>query len=208
MAQMNIDLNNRIFMRDPSGIAVASLGQLVEGYAVAFGHEDKINLLSLERSERCEFLEFVRNVRERVQKHFGRTIMFEHGAVCAGTAVSCGVNRVHVHVVPYNRDTLTNEIKREFQCIASASTIEEMLDELRSWDTARPYFWIEEGGKVFLFSYGEHRQSQAVRRVLARKLGIADRWDWRTHPTVETAERIAKELATVCSGDRLHAAAV
>jgi len=198
-------------MENSSLIAVASLGQLVEGYAVVFGEEDRISLRSLGKDERREFLRFLRSARQRVEQRFGPTVMFEHGASCAGTNVSCGVNRIHVHIVPYTGGRLKNEIGKSFQCKASISTIEQMLAELGSWETEAPYFWIEEGGGVFLFSYGEKRESQVVRRVLARQVGMDDRWNWREYPTQEAAERVAKELSTSVappSPDQLHAAVV
>ena len=81
---------------------------------------------------------------------FGITdVMFEHGASRAGTDVSCGVNRIHVHIVPYTGDSLKNEIGKTFKCRATAATIEQILEKLSSWDIDRPYFWIEDGEGVF-----------------------------------------------------------
>jgi diadenosine tetraphosphate (Ap4A) HIT family hydrolase len=193
---MNINFDGRIFMEDASGIAAASLGQIVEGYAVVFGRENCISLRSLEKDDQREFLHFVRTVRQRVEQHFGPTIMFEHGAACAGTNVSCGVNRIHVHVVPYTGRPLNKEIAKTFRCVATTSTIEQMLERLSSWETDTPYFWVEEGSEVFLFSYGEKRESQVVRRIIAQQVGMENRWNWREHPTQEAAEWVARELLT------------
>src|SRR6266498_4722596 len=140
---MDMNFDGRIFMESASGTAVASLGQIVEGYAVVFGREDRISLRGLEKGDRREFLRFVRAARQRVEQRFGPTVMFEHGASCAGTDVSCGVNRIHIHIVPYTRPNLKNEIEKTFQCTATASTIEQMLEKLRSWEIDKPYFWIE-----------------------------------------------------------------
>jgi len=208
---MNMNFEGRIFMQSASSFAAASLGQIVEGYAVVFGKEDRISLKSLEKDDRREFLRVVRAARQRVEQRFGPTVMFEHGASCVGTNVSCGVNRIHVHIVPYTGRGLKNEIGKSFKCKASVSTIEQMLAQLGSWETEAPYFWIEESGGVFLFSYGENRESQLVRRVIARQVGMDDRWNWRAYPTQEAAEWVAKELSTSVvppSPDRLHAAIV
>jgi diadenosine tetraphosphate (Ap4A) HIT family hydrolase len=208
---MNMNFEGRLFMESVAGIAVASLGQIVEGYAVVFGMEDIINLRSLEEDGQREFLRFVRSARQRVEQRFGPTVMFEHGASCAGTNVSCGVNRIHVHIVPYTGRPLQNEAGKAFQCKASTLTIEQMLESLRSWETDSPYFWIEDGGKVFLFSYGAKRESQVLRRVIAQQVGMADRWNWREYPTQEAAEWVARELlngAAESSVDRLHAVVV
>lgn len=205
--KMNINLDGRIFMENASSIAAASLGQIVEGYAVVFGREDRISLRSLENDDRRDFLRFVRTARQCVGQHFGSTVMFEHGASCAGTNVSCGVNRIHVHIVPYTGRPLNTEIEKAFQCTAISSTIEQMLETLSAWESNSPYFWIEEGGKVFLFSYGEKRNSQVVRRVIAQQVGMDDRWNWREYPTQEAAESVARELltsVTPSSLDRPH----
>lgn len=193
---MNMDFDDRIFMENASGVAVVSLGQIVEGYAVVFGREDRISLRSLDNHDRRHFLRFVRSARQRVEQRFGPTVMFEHGASCAGTNVSCGVDRIHVHIVPYTSRSLKNELKKAFQCVATASTIEQMLQQLSSWGIVRPYFWIEDRDGVSLFSYGKKRESQVVRRVIARHVGMDERWNWREHPTQDAAERVAKDLLT------------
>jgi hypothetical protein len=72
-----------------------------------------------------------------------------------------------------------------------------MLEILHYWDYETPYFWIEDAHGVFLFSYGEKRESQVVRRVIAHQIGMDDRWNWREYPTPEAAERVARELLTV-----------
>lgn len=181
-------------MKSEAGMAVASLGQIVVGYAAVFGRKDKISLRDLEDKERGEFLCLVRMARRRVEQRFGQTVMFEHGAVCSNTKVSCGVNRIHVHVVPYAGRSLKNELEKQFRCTATAPTIEQMWEKMNSWGTEKPYFWIEEGGEVFLFSYGKKRESQVIRRVLAAQVGLPERWDWRQYPTHEVAERVAREL--------------
>jgi hypothetical protein len=192
--ETSMNLSGRIFMESASGIAAASLGQIVEGYAVVFGQTDRISLRSLGKQERRDFLGFLRSARDQVEEHFGPTVMFEHGASCAGTNVSCGVNRMHVHIVPYTGRSLKTEIEKTFECGATASTIEDIVERLGCWDIDRPYFWIEEAQGVFLFSYGERRESQVVRRVIAQQVGQEEFWNWREYPTQELAERVAKDL--------------
>jgi diadenosine tetraphosphate (Ap4A) HIT family hydrolase len=210
--QVDRDLNfaGRVFMENAAGIAVASLGQIVEGYSVVFGRADRISLRNLGKGDRSDFLRFLRCARERVEGRFGPTVMFEHGASCAGTDVSCGVHRVHVHIVPYTGCSLKNQIAEQFRCAAATATIDQIWGELESWDIDRPYFWIEDGGVIYIFSYGEKRESQVLRRVIARQVGIAERWNWREYPTQEVAERVAKELSTGVAMPlhRLHAALV
>ena len=208
---MDMNFDGRIFMESASGTAVASLGQIVEGYAVVFGREDRISLRGLEKGDRREFLRFVRAARQRVEQRFGPTVMFEHGASCSGTNVSCGVNQIHVHIAPYSGRPLKNEIEKSFQHKATGQTTDQMLEKLSSWGIDRPYFWLEDRGGVFLFSYGEKRESQVVRRVIAQQVGMDEQWNWREYPTQELAERVAKELLTGIAlrpVDQLHPAFV
>ncbi len=196
--QAAADLNfaGRIFMETAAGVAVASLGQIVDGYAVVFGREGVINLRLLELDERLEFLRLVRAARRCVEQRFGPTVVFEHGASCSGTNVSCGVNRIHLHIVPFRGSALKDELGRTFQCKATASTIEQILGSLSSWSEDCPYFWVEDAKEVSLFSYGEKRESQVVRRAIARLVGLDDRWNWREYPTQEAAERVAQFLSS------------
>ena len=189
-------------MEDVAGIAAASLGQIVEGYAVVFGAKNKINLRTLEMKERRNFLNFVQKARKCVERHFGPTVMFEHGACSAGTNVSCGVDRMHVHLVPCNGHTLIEEIEKKYNCCAITATIEQMLEKLNDWENDRPYFWIDDGAQVFLFAYGEKRESQVVRRAIAKQFGKGECWNWREYPTQEAAEDVAKIL--LADSERLH----
>jgi hypothetical protein len=120
--------------------------------------------------------------------------MFEHGACSAGTNVSCGVDRMHVHIVPFSAGSLIEEIEKVYKCCAITETVEDMLKKLNDWND-RPYFWINDGNNVYLFSYGEKRESQVVRRAIANLTGKDELWNWREYPTQEIAEKIAKELS-------------
>jgi hypothetical protein len=193
---INSSFEGRIFLQDAGNVAVASLGQIVEGYAVVFGNEHQINLRSLKLIERRDFLDFVLKVRQHIELHFGSTIMFEHGACSPGTRVSCGVDRMHVHVVPFDGSSLIESIEKKYRCLAITATVEQMLEKMSDWQNDRPYFWIDEGSHVFLFSYGEKRESQVVRRAIAEQAGMGSRWNWREFPTQDAAERLTKKLLT------------
>lgn len=208
LEQMNMNFAGRVFMESPAGIALASLGQIVEGYVVVFGAQNRINLRMLGKKGQSDFLIFLKSVRARVEQHFGPTVMFEHGAASAATNVSCGVDRMHVHIVPYIGRSLKRELEKKYKCGATVLTIEQMLEELSNWESDSPYFWIEEHLQTVLFSYGEKRESQVVRRVIAEQVGMIERWNWREYPTDEVAQRVAKKLSANLNCDslsRLHA---
>jgi diadenosine tetraphosphate (Ap4A) HIT family hydrolase len=193
---MNIDFEGRIFMEGAEGIAVASLGQIIEGYAVVFGPAHQINLRDIDKDERQNFLNFVQKVRQRVEHHFDSTVMFEHGACSPGTNVSCGVDRMHVHIVPMDGVSLIEELGKRYKRVAIFETVEEMLCNMCTWEKDHPYFWVENEGQVFLFAYGEKRESQVVRRAIAAQVGLSRQWNWREFPTQELAEKVAKRLST------------
>jgi len=194
-AVSDLDLSSRIFLKGRHCVAVASLGQIVEGYAVVFGSEKYINLRDYPPADASEFLRFIYFARMRVENCYGPTVMFEHGASLTGSAVSCGVNRVHLHIVPVHFRSLREHLEETFRREGSVPTLEEGICRLKNSDASEPYFWVEEQGQVHLFSYGEQRESQVVRRALAEQMGLGDRWDWRKYPTQGAAERVAERLS-------------
>jgi diadenosine tetraphosphate (Ap4A) HIT family hydrolase len=192
--QFELSCSSRVFMESATGIAMASLGQIVEGYTVVFGRGAETSLRDLTEVDCLLFLRFVGSVRERVEKSFGPTIMFEHGACPGDAKVSCGVNRMHIHIVPYTDRSLISEVALKFECVARLPAVEEMLRQLRAWDAQKPYFWIKNADGVFLFSYGAKRESQLMRQFIAERLGVPQQWNWREYPTQELAERVANTL--------------
>lgn len=109
---------------------------------------------------------------------------FEHGPASAGTAVGCGVDYAHIHILaapPFSFTEFRTHVETSgdwVQCVAR-----EAYADL---PTETPYYLAGYGNDAIRL-VGRELGSQFFRKAVAFLSGDADRWDYRAHPFREHA---------------------
>src|SRR5664280_1311076 len=85
-------------------VAVPSLGSLVAGWLLVVPRTEVLCLGELSHQDRTYLRDFVREVVQILEEQFGPVAAFEHGPAKKDSAVSCGVNYAHLHLVPTDCD--------------------------------------------------------------------------------------------------------
>lgn len=134
----------------------------------------------------------VDETRRLVSQVYGDSVLFEHGAVRPNSAVGCGVDHAHIHVVPLASAGLLDDVKAACPLLhwTSAPSISDLAQLV---PIGTPYLWLStaEGADV---GFGAEIGSQVVRRVIARRLGITHQYDWRAFPHEPTALATIRNL--------------
>jgi diadenosine tetraphosphate (Ap4A) HIT family hydrolase len=169
-----------------------SLGQLVEGYLLICGKEHYLSCSEIPQEQFSEFLDLKEKVRKTLSKNYTNPIFFEHGCISSDRdkKAGCCVEHAHLHCVPADVDLLDG-IERNFK----ARKIFELSEIKELHKRAIPYFYYESGkGEKYIFELHERAPSQYLRQVLAVKLGVPERWDWKTCPCHDDVSRTYMRL--------------
>jgi len=139
----------------------------------------------LDAPARRLLIEYAHEVSEWVAAAANHAVIFEHGAERVGSAVGCGVDQAHLHVVGIDggfadwvvrnsEGVIWDEANARdpWGGIGSASDYMVLIDGLRAW-------------KALIHI----PTSQFLRRKVATFLGRPEEWDYRRHPNVENAKR-------------------
>lgn len=182
------------FVKNDEFMSIASVGALVEGWVLIVPKTHVCSNRNLYSSS--SFSSFTSLVINNLKKKYGPLIAFEHGANKEKSATSCGTEHAHLHLVPFP-ESLLPEMKKSglnwVQCrsseIAKYAGTEEYLfytelGENNSWNDPEGYLHILEVPR-----------SQFFRKIIAKKIGKAEFFDYRSFPFVETAEATRVALA-------------
>lgn len=180
--------------RDDHYYSIASIGALVEGWTLVVPRRHCLSL-SADYGQ-PPFEAFIRRTVANVEVHYGRTVVFEHGANRPGSPTSCGTDHAHLHIVP---------LLCSLEELVSASNLGPWLR------TAGPDIQDRVGNGEYLFFSDDPHQtelggflhilespvSQYFRKLVAHHVGKASAADYKTHLFLDAAQRTRQRLSVV-----------
>lgn len=158
-------------------VALPTLGSLVTGWLLVVPRRRMDNLSFLDAVERQALKSFVATLVDIVRAKESEVYLFEHGGH-AGSAIACGVDQAHLHIVPLS-----------FDLVAKATEAPGVQwTALRCgeipWGLNDPseYLSVCRAGDAWHLGRPRLPTSQWFRRLIAAELGIPERWDYRQYP--------------------------
>jgi diadenosine tetraphosphate (Ap4A) HIT family hydrolase len=123
-----------------------------------------------------ELFVLTKNFRNLIASQFAKeTVIFEHGILSAGSSRNCGVDHLHIHIVPVKE---TTRFDRQLANIISMNKIGSM-QELREFSSKDdPYLYVSTSETRHLARVDKALPSQFMRIALCDFLGKTE-WDWR-----------------------------
>lgn len=179
-----------------SFVVLPSVGALVEGWLLVVPKTPSLCFAQLETSAFSELEALLSDIIPIVESNYGPISMFEHGAAAKASAVGCGVDHAHLHLVPVECDLQSGAQQIapnvRWSSVGSFKAISDQdLTRHGYWFLQQPY---DSGGcNIGLCVEGE-LPSQLFRKVIATSLGCPEEFDWK-----DTAgeDRIAATVKTL-----------
>jgi ATP adenylyltransferase len=174
-------------------VIVPSKGAVVPGWLLVLSKRHLLcaGELCPDEIERLE--ETVETAKALVERGFGSATVFEHGPAGPGTALGCGIDHLHMHVVslPFS---LVQAVESIFgQMIWSKVT----LPDLARWHRAGSgYAAVQEPNRAMLACRPPSGVRQLLRRAIAQQMGVPHAYDYATHPHTQNVELTLSRLMT------------
>ena len=172
-------------------IAIASIGAFIEGWCLVIPKKHKLTLAHDYRNQ--AFLEFASQVSERVSRRYGNTIFFEHGPITTGSAMGCGINHAHLHIVPFKESISETILNGEL--IWSEIPVSAIEDKTALKDYLLYSDDLLSSEPIVLLSTPHKPISQYFRMVLAEKTGFMETANYRAHSHMDISIETHKQLA-------------
>lgn len=191
---------NTVLYESDNFVVVPTLGSLVEGWLLIVSKEHLLCMgavTNILRGELEDVIGFTKNV---LKNAYEPLTIFEHGPSREGTSVGCGVDHAHIHLVPLKFSLLTearvSEEVGEYEWNICRGDLWQ-LGEL--YQQGKAYLYIKEPGSESVYCTPKSVPCQSLRRIIARKLGVGDKYDYNQHPFKSAVESTIKTVQYGCS---------
>lgn len=167
--------------------AVPSLGSLLEGWILIFSKNHYLSMSELGDDLIDELDNFKNIISNKLSEKFGEITTFEHGPCLEKTVLGCGVDHLHLHLVPLKGLNLLVE-SRKYNSNINWFPIQN-IRLLKDCNVDKGYLFMELPNKKMYLATGELAGSQFFRKVIANDLEIPEKYDWKLYPMLLNIEK-------------------
>jgi ATP adenylyltransferase len=187
---------NTVLAENEHFLTMPSKGALVPGWVLVVAKRHTLCSGSLGADELRNLGTAIDEARFIVSRSFGHATIFEHGPFRSGTALGCGIDHMHFHVVPLSFSLVEAVNHRvpgmQWQRITGISQLSEVHR------AGVGYCVVQEPAGPLVLCRPPDDIRQLLRQAIATHLGVPDSFDYAAHP------QLPNVLTTV---DRLSAGA-
>lgn len=187
-------VENQALWYSHSAIVLPTVGMIVPNWFIVVPTTHSLNFAAQPDASRDEIPGLLQSIRNEAGHHDDEMIVFEHGPATAGSAVGCGVDHAHLHVIIAPRSlalSVWDELRLD---LGGRSEPAEINDLHRAIDKDQPYYFAWMGGKRLVEQPIKHSTSQRLRRAVARAAGCPEDWDYRSSPFFSNITRTVDSL--------------
>lgn len=176
-------------------VAIPTVGALIEGWLLVVPRMPILSFARLSRPLFSELELFLNEVVPAIQAIYGPVSVFEHGPSCPASAVGCGVDYAHLHLVPVDCDLLVGA--KHIAPKIRWSRVGSITDVRQHANNDGGYWFLQQTfgvGECYVGTCpNEKPVSQLFRKVIANRLGRPSDFDWKQYSgKVEIAATVEK----------------
>lgn len=170
-------LVSRILYQDDDFIVLPPIGEFIEGGLLLLTRQHIPSFAHLERSKLVRLAQLMAVIRSELARQYGVSpLIFEHGpAPQRGKGVCC-VDHAHFNIFPA-------KVRVEPELAERMSMPIRELDDILTLRSAEfGYLFVQENDGSMRAYDGQLVPTQLVRRIIARQIGLPERWHWKDYP--------------------------
>lgn len=176
------NIHDSILLESGNFVVVPTYGSIVEGWVMIVSKHHYLSVGELLFQNRLnseihhEFQKLKEAVIDKLRLSYNLNIaIFEHGPAKCFEKVGCGIDHLHLHVLPLEFNLLHEAtLYKRFEWL----TVDDIHNPLTYFSKGQPYLYIQQNMKEYI-STNHEIPSQFFRRVIANKLNIAEKFDWK-----------------------------
>lgn len=170
----------RVLLESESFAVIPSVGPLVEGHVLLCPKQHFKSFGQIPTMLEGEFAVMKKRLSAILSETYRRRIhYFEHGSAKAAAQPMCTVEHAHLHLVPTDAE-IWPTIQHQFEW----QRIESHIADLSALVGDMEYIWYEspEGFSVVAKGIEGTFESQYLRKIFAKAIGLDEMWNWREFP--------------------------
>ena len=170
-------LASRVLYQDDDFLVLPPLGEFIAGGLLLLTREHIPSFAYLEGGKFARLAQLLSVIRKELARQYGiAPVIFEHGpAPLRGKGVCC-VDHAHFNIFPA-KVWVGSEL-----AVRMSMPIRE-LDQIVALRRAEfGYVFVQENDGSMRAYDGQLVPTQLVRRIIAKQMGLSDRWHWKDYP--------------------------
>lgn len=180
-------------MATPDWVLAPTLGAIVPNWVIAVPRQPALNFRSWRQRTGSNPVAIVGDVSVRLGVSPERILWFEHGPKHVGSAVGCGVDYAHLHLIldaPFSLEGLMDQVRTGSNLSWESIVSDQAYGQLTGDGS---YLVVGQGQRAFFAMGVDNIGSQFLRRMVAATIGQPDTWNYRQHPQ---SQNIAQTIET------------
>jgi diadenosine tetraphosphate (Ap4A) HIT family hydrolase len=177
------DYVRRVLLESEGFAVFPSVGPLTSGHILLCPKRHFRSFAQIPAALEGEFAVMKKRLSSLLAQTYGQRVhCFEHGSARKAQEPVCTVEHAHLHFVPTDTE-IWPDIQHQFEW----QPVESGIKNLAALVGDREYIWYEspEGIGAVTTALEGTFESQYLRKIFARVLGIGDMWNWREFPRAE-----------------------
>ena len=173
----------RVLIESDALAVIPSIGPLVTGHVLLCPKMHFKSFAQIPSTLEAEFDGIKKRVSSLLRQTYGHRVhLFEHGSARNAQQPLCTVEHAHIHFVPTDVE-IWPDIEHEFEwqpVHKGITALTEIVGEME-------YLWYESPKGLSVVATGIEGtfESQYLRKIFARAVGLGDAWNWREFPRSE-----------------------
>jgi ATP adenylyltransferase len=175
-------LHDQLLMETSEWVVAPTLGAIVPQWLIAVPRHAALNYKSWQRTTGQNPAAIVARVGEHLGLSKEQLIWFEHGPRDVGTAIGCGVDYAHLHILfdlAFSFDALIGQVRTAAALSWRSCTPDVAYAQLTGDNS---YLVLSSGDRTIFAEDVDAIGSQFLRRMIAATAGVGDDWDYKRHP--------------------------
>lgn len=167
----------RIIFTSSNWNIMPTIGSFVPGYLLIVSNKHILSAGHAPIDSIFELENIIKKVKQAIFKKYNKkSIVFEHGCYNITKRGGCCVDHAHIHILPCDEIIIT-----KINPILKYKKIKSVVDLKDSIKNKKSYVYINDSDCAQYLIQGDLVPSQYMRQIIAKELGVFEKWDWRHH---------------------------
>lgn len=170
---------SRIIWENEDFLVLPTVGCLRPGYCLFMPYEHTKSFASLAVNEIKQAFALVETHRQNLESIFGKTIIAEHGSGGYSQKGASCCDHAHLHLIP-----MPNQVEAVYEIyedVGGKPMEIKTVDDFAKLKN-QPYMLLSPQPEVYyVWTNTDNFSRQFIRQVVAKLIGIENKYDWREH---------------------------
>jgi len=176
-----VGIKSRILFQDENWIVIPAIGAFTLGYLLIISRAHFLSIAELKNKLYSSFEQLLSKIGIILNKQFGGSyIAFEHGTITPEYRLSCCVDHMHLHIIPFAKNCWQDIVQKYNFAYSEIAVFSDIKSYVKT-NNVKSYLLFQnvDQRRYVIDSSKNIFPSQFFRQVISKEINTELKWDWR-----------------------------